>query len=196
VGTKRATEELSALVGTPALEVSGPATADLAAARLLVGTEAVLHRVRGASLVVFLDFDQELLAPRYRAGAQALALLARAARLVGGRAGGWVAVQTRLPDHEVLAAALHADPGIYAAAEEPRRRALRLPPYSALAVASGEDLADYAAAVDGVGGIERAALDGDRMLLRAPDAARLADALAAAGAPRPGVRIEVDPLRV
>ena len=37
---------------------------------LLIGTEAVLHRVGSASLVVFLDFDQELLAPRYRAGAE------------------------------------------------------------------------------------------------------------------------------
>ena len=37
----------------------------------------------GADAVAFLDFDQELLAPRYRAAEQALALLARAARLVG-----------------------------------------------------------------------------------------------------------------
>ena len=39
-------------------------------------------------LAAFLDFDQELLAPRYRAAEQALGLLARAARRVGPRAGG------------------------------------------------------------------------------------------------------------
>ena len=48
---------------------------------LFVGTEAVLHRVPRADVVAFLDFDDELLAPRFRADEQALALLARAARL-------------------------------------------------------------------------------------------------------------------
>ena len=52
---------------------------------VLVGTEAVLHRVRRAAAVAFFDFDQHLLAPRLGAGEQALALLARAGRLVGGR---------------------------------------------------------------------------------------------------------------
>ena len=56
--------------------------------RVVVGTEAVLHQVPTADVVAFLDFDQELLAPRYRAAEQALALLARAARLLGGRARG------------------------------------------------------------------------------------------------------------
>ena len=48
------------------------------------GTEAVLHRVRRAAAVAFLDFDQHLLAPRFGAAEEALALLARAGRLVGG----------------------------------------------------------------------------------------------------------------
>ena len=62
-------------------------------------------------LVAFLDFDQELLAPRYRAAEQALGLLARAARRVGPvTGGGRLLVQTRLPDHEVLEAARRADP--------------------------------------------------------------------------------------
>ena len=75
-------------------------------APVLVGTEAVLHRVRRAAAVVFLDFDQHLLAPRFTAAEEALALLARAGRLVGGggsAGSGPVLVQTRLPDHEVLA---------------------------------------------------------------------------------------------
>ena len=45
----------------------------------------MLHRVESADTVAFLDFDQELLAPRYRAGEEAMSLLIQAARLVGER---------------------------------------------------------------------------------------------------------------
>ena len=55
---------------------------DVPDAPVVVGTEAVLHRVP-AKLVAFLDLDQELFAQRVRAGQQAAGLLARAARLVG-----------------------------------------------------------------------------------------------------------------
>ena len=47
------------------------------AAGVYVGTEAVLHRVPAADVVAFLDIDAELLAPRYRAAEQAMALLVR-----------------------------------------------------------------------------------------------------------------------
>ena len=80
---------------------------------MYVGTEAVLHQVPDAAVVAFLDLDQELLAPRYRAAEQALALVARA-RPAPRRAGPGAAgslLQTRLPQHEVVTAALHADPG-------------------------------------------------------------------------------------
>ena len=51
---------------------------------VLVGTEAVLHRVAGpVGLVAYLELDQELLAPRARAAEQALWLLVRGARLLG-----------------------------------------------------------------------------------------------------------------
>ena len=85
-GISRAREELEALAGEPVVEVSAStAGTDLPAARVYVGTEAVLHQVPDAAVVAFLDLDQELLAPRYRAAEQALALIARAARLLGGR---------------------------------------------------------------------------------------------------------------
>ena len=48
-----------------------------------MGTEAVLHRVRRASAVAFLDIDLHLLAPRVSATEETLALLVRASRLVG-----------------------------------------------------------------------------------------------------------------
>ena len=70
--------------------------------------------------MAFLDIDVELLAPRYRAAEQAMALLVRAARLVGPRAGGGrLLVQTFLPHHEVVQAALHADPADWSSRSAP-----------------------------------------------------------------------------
>jgi primosomal protein N' (replication factor Y) len=196
IGVSRATEEVAALLGTPALELTaGTDPADpVGAAHLVVGTEAALHRVDHAGLVVFLDFDQHLLAPRFAAGEEALALVARAARLVGTRAGGGrVLVQTRVPDHEVLAAAVHADPGLLAVAEEPVRRQLGLPPFGALATLRGPGATTYA---DGLGhrpGLEVSALDPGRFLVRADGHALLCDGLAAVARPPERLRIEVDP---
>ncbi|MEZ5178874.1 MAG: hypothetical protein R2746_11525 [Acidimicrobiales bacterium] len=85
LGVSRARGELSALAGEAVVEVTASTAPDdpaVSGARLLIGTEALLHRVAQADAVAFLDFDQELLAPLYRAGEQALALLARAARVV------------------------------------------------------------------------------------------------------------------
>lgn len=82
IGVTRAREELEALAGEPVGEVTA-GTAAVPRERVVIGTEAVLWRLGAASVVAFLDFDQELLAPRQRAAPQALALLARAARLLG-----------------------------------------------------------------------------------------------------------------
>ncbi|HEX2700573.1 MAG TPA: hypothetical protein VHM89_10275 [Acidimicrobiales bacterium] len=192
-GVTRVREELEALAGRPVAEVTGE-SADLPGAGVLVGTDALLHRLPAADAVVFLDFDRELLAARFRAAEQALALLARAARLVGGRAaGGRVVVQTRLPGHEVLRAAVHADAGRVAAHEAPRRADLRLPPAAALALVSGDGAGFVAALGPEVEVLGPA--DG-RWLVRASDHTVLADALAAV--PRTGarLRVEVDPARV
>lgn len=191
-GVSRVREELEALAGVPVAEVTRDSGDDEGRAAVIVGTEAVLHRVPQADVVAFLDIDQELLAPRYRAAEQALALLARAARMVGGR-GGRVLVQTRLPQHEVLTAALHADPGRMVAAESARRRSLGFPPFSALALVSSEAADDYAAALpvhlDRLGPVE------GRWLVRAPDHRTLCDGLAHTPRPSGRLRVEVDPLR-
>jgi len=199
-GVTRAQEELEALVRVPVHEVAGPAADVSPSAPVLVGTEAVLHRVPAARAVVFLDMDQELLAPRYGAGEQALALLARAARLVGGRErGGRLAVQTRLPRHPALQAALHADPGRLAASEAPRRADLGLPPATAIALVSGEGGPELAAQLREVGrqrGVEVQGPDGaGRFIVRGPDHGALCDALAGASRPAARVRVEVDPRR-
>ncbi len=70
-GVARVRDDLAALL--PRVEVvEVDASTDMpAAGQVFVGTEAVLHRLPPGprlGLVAFLDFDQELLAPRYRAG--------------------------------------------------------------------------------------------------------------------------------
>lgn len=189
-GVSRLGEEISAAAGRPVEVITG--TSEVAIdAEVLVGTEAVLHRARRADVVAFLDLDAELLAPRYRAGEQAMALLARAARLVGGRGGGRLLVQTFLPRHEVLQAVLYADPSRAAKVELRRRELLGLPPFAALAAVSGPGAHEFAVAT----GLE-AAPAGDSILLRAASWDLLGDALSATPRPKGSrVRIEVDPAR-
>ena len=174
-------------------------------APILVGTEAVLHRVgRAASvrLVAFLAFDEELLAPRYRAHEQALWLLVRAARLLGGRdGGGRLLVQTRMPDHPVFAVAERGDPTAFLADETAVRAATGFPPFGGLAEVSGAGAA-VTVATDALRGLDLDVLaraDGP-VLVRAPSADALADRLAAtdlAPARAEGrLRVAVDPPRV
>ncbi len=197
IGVTRATEELAALTGVEAVEVSGSSdptrVVAAAEARLVVGTEAALHRVSRADVVAFLDIDQHLLATRFGAGEETLSLLARAARLVGTRdLAGRVLVQTRLPDHEVLQAVVHADPALASAPEREIRKLLGLPPFEALAVLRGAGGPAYADGLSEVAGLT-VSPDGDRWLVRAADHATLCDGLASVPRPAGRLRVEVDP---
>jgi primosomal protein N' (replication factor Y) len=200
-GVTRAREELEALARRPVVELT--AESDFGpegpAAGVVVGTEAALHQLDAVDVVAFLDLDQELLAPRYRAAEEALGLLARAARLVGGRDGaGRLLLQTRLPEHEVVRAALLADPGRVTAAERQRREELGFPPATAMAVVSGPSAPAYAEMLSAVAPPEVLVMgpsDGT-WLVRAPDHTTLCDALAAVRRPPGRLRIEVDPLRL
>ena len=213
-GVSRLREELAALLGVEVGEVAGPraagAEAPLPATPVLVGTEAVLHRVRRAAAVSFLDIDLHLLAPRLSATEETLALFVRAARLVAGRGAGapWarLQVQSRLPDHPLLQAVSRGEPEVVLAEEVAVRRSSALPPFAALALVSGTHAPAYAEALrHGVADpaaaplIEEAAvsvspLGEDRFLLRADRHDALCDLLART--PRPpgrGLRVEVDP---
>ena len=190
-GVTRLREELEAAAGRPVVSVTGD-TAELPIGDLYVGTEAVLHRVRGVDVVAFLDFDAELFAPRYRAAEQAMALLVRAGRLVGPRRGGGrVLVQTFAPQHEVLQAALFADPRRVAISELARRRLLGLPPFRALAAVEGAAAEEFVTAT----GLEYATT-AKGALVRADTWEALGKALV--DTPRPKgsrLRVEVDPPR-
>ena len=195
-GVRRAREELAALVGEEVDDVTSD-KADEPTSRVVIGTEAVLHRVSRADIVVFLDFDQELLSVRQRAGEQALILGVRAARLVGARAGeGRIVLQTRQPDHEVVRALLQADPSIVAVAERDRRRDRGWPPYGAQALLSGQGAASFVSSLGRPEGVDVLGPNDDRWLLRSSTHAPLLDALAATRRPATRLRIEVDPTRV
>ena len=182
------------------------ASAPLPAFDIAVGTEAVLHRVRPDAdhpvrLVVFLELDQELLAPRYRAAEQALWLLVRAARLLGARDdGGVLLLQTRVPEDPVVVAARDADPGPVEEAERRTRTALRFPPFGGLAEIAGAEPAVQAACEALAGAVDILGPERGRALVRAPDVGQLCDALANVSlAPARALgrlRVDVDPLRV
>lgn len=197
-GVNRVREELEALLREPVAELTSERGTDAGGTgtRVVVGTEAALHRIHSADVVAFLDFDQELLAPRYRAAEEAMALIVRAARLVGGREqGGRVVVQTRIPHHEVVQGALLADPARVASAERTRRELLGYPPTTAMALVSGTSAARWTEDFMPPIGVDVLGPSEGRWIVRAPDHETLCNALA--GAPRPPgrLRIEVDPLR-
>ncbi|HRE02132.1 MAG TPA: hypothetical protein PLV68_12590, partial [Ilumatobacteraceae bacterium] len=196
-GVTRLREELEAAAGRPVVAVTATGSDVVPPAGVYVGTEAVLHRVSRADTVVFVDMDAELLAPRYRAAEQAMTLLVRAARLVGGRAGGGrVLVQTFLPAHPVLDAARHADPGRLVPDEMRRRQMLGFPPAAAIALVTGNGAEAYGDSLRASGVESATTLDG-ATLLRTNDWATLATACATH--PRPAgtrLRIEVDPPRL
>lgn len=190
-GVSRLREELEAAANRPVVAVTGE-TDELPAGDVYVGTEAVLHRVRGVDVVAFLDIDAELLAPRYRAAEHAMALLVRAGRLVGRRAdGGRVLVQTFVPHHEVLQAVLMAEPARVGEGELARRRLLGLPPFRALAAVEGADAVEFLAPT----GLEFAPT-AKGALVRADGWMAMGAALAAAQRPKGSrLRVEVDPPR-
>ena len=195
-GIKRVREEVEALVRSPVAEVTGSGYVGPATARVVVGTEAVLHLGRPFDVVAFLEFDQELLAPRFRAREQAMALVARAARITGPRtAGGRILIQTRLPDDPAVMAAFRADPALLARAERDRRQELGLPPYGAIAVVSGPAAEEFMDRLGTPLGIQIAPDANGQHFLRASDYDTLCDALAAVERPSGRLRIDVDPIR-
>lgn len=199
-GTTRLRDELERAASRKVVEVTASSVdVDDTAADVFIGTEAVLHRVRRVDVVVFLDLDAELLAPRYRAREQIWTLVARAARLVGPS--GRILLQTTLVDHDTVRALADLDLDGAVSAEWERRVALSLPPASALAVVDGDDLEECRSALVAYDGVDVSRLE-DRLLVRARDAATLSDAWNDFRARRDterrrhSLRIAVDPSRI
>ena len=189
-GVTRLREELQAAAARAVVSVTGTDVGPPARAGIYVGTEAVLHRIRSADVVAFLEFDSEMLAPRFRASEQAMALIVRAGRIAPE-----VMIQTFTPDHEVITAASTGDPAAILPNERTRRELLGLPPFGALAVVSGSGSNELVAQLPA--DIQVGGDGGDRYLVRADDWTTLGRALNGVDRP-PGarIRVEVDPARI
>lgn len=146
-GVSTLARDVAAQLSQPVDEVTAASRGPIDA-RVVVGTEAVFGRVRRCSLVVFVDFDQYLLAPRESARRHALTAVAKAARLVGSRreGRGMVVVQTRRHD-EVIDAITSGDVSAVIADDAATARTLSLPPYGARARVSGEAAPEFVAAL-------------------------------------------------
>jgi primosomal protein N' (replication factor Y) len=211
-GVARVRDDLAALLPRVEVESVEASSSGDPVAPVLIGTEAVLHRLGGADgdappvgLVAFLELDQELLAPRIRAAEQALWLVVRGARVLVPRPApeaGTLLLQTRLPDHEVVRAVVERDPVALTRAERDRRALLGFPPFGGLAVLRGEGGAVDAAcsALRAAGVTVLGPVDaGRRALARAHTWDELADALAGpaidAAHALGRLRVDVDPRR-
>ena len=203
-GVSKLREEIAQAAGrkvSDVVEVSGSSNdADALdqAKMLFVGTEAALHRVHEADTVVFLDIDQELAAPRYRASEIVGSLLVHAARLVGrSDRGGKVMVQTHSIDSPVLQAmsTLHIDEYLQSVSD--MRRFMELPPFGALAQLSGTNIDDAIEELRRNVFVHVSAGSDGSYLVKAADWQVLADALSEVEASK-GVRlkVQVDPARV
>lgn len=207
MGVTKARDDLQTLLREPVVEVTS--ATDPGAQRgagVVIGTVAALHRALERSagdpevgLLCFLDFDQELLATRYRASEEALALVVAASRVVGGRSGGRVLLQTRRPAHPVTEAAQRADPDLLAALEWPRREMLGLPPAASVAAVGGEAAAAWIAGLRDSTRVDEVEVLGPNdgwWLVRAEDPSTLAEVAGAVERPRGRLRLRVDPMNL
>ena len=189
-GVSRLREELEGAAARHVVEITGADTEPPAAAGVYVGTEAALHRVSAADVVAFLEFDSEMLAPRFRAAEQAISLIIRAGRLAPE-----VLVQTFMPDHVVLQAAAAGNPDEVTRVERERRKMLGFPPFGALASISGTGSLELVSQLESnlqVGGDEATGY-----VVRAADWMTLGGALTATERPKGSrLRIEIDPPRL
>lgn len=204
-GVTRLREELEAAAGRPVAAITGergirtafdPRPEDLAA-EIWVGTEAVLHRVPSADVVVFMDLDRELLAPRFRATEQVLSMMVHAARLLGPRRrGGKLVLQSLIPDHPVIAALRNGLPSALEGDLRAQRSLLGLPPFGALALIEGAGAAQFAHEVGSAGDVQ-VGRHHEGYLVRASTHEHLLAALHRAGRPpNARLRVAVDPPRV
>ena len=197
-GVSRLREELAAAAGRrvdEVVEVSSGGAAEKSednknsavvdqTKMLFVGTEAALHRVRDVDTVVFLDIDQEISAPRYRAAEITLSLVVHAARLVArkrsgssNKSDGLVMIQSMLADHALLRGLVSHDLSEFVGEEMSRRKLMQLPPYGALAHVSGTGVDQLADVLRSNVLLQVSATNKEAVLVKAGDWGELADSL-------------------
>jgi primosomal protein N' (replication factor Y) (superfamily II helicase) len=189
VGVTTLARDVAAQLGRPVSEVTATTPLDATFERVVVGTEAVWQRVRRCGVVIFVDFDQYLLAPRASSRRAAITAVGKAGRLVGSRRDGRgsVVVQTRRSEDAVVDALVRANFDDIVDDDVATARLLELAPYGADADVSGEGAQEF---VDGLRS-DRVSIrpSTDGFVVHAVDVATLTGALRAA--PRPLTRVRV-----
>jgi primosomal protein N' len=147
VGVTTLARDVAAQLSQTVTEVTAASELDGTVARVVVGTEAVWQRVRRCGLVIFVDFDQYLLAPRAAARRSAITAVGKAGRLVGSRSEhrGAVVLQTRRGDDAVIKALRSGQFGDIIADDVETARLLGLAPFGAEAQVSGEGAPEFVA---------------------------------------------------
>ncbi len=175
-GVTTLVRDVAAQLGHDVTEVTASSDG-VPTSRVVVGTEAIFTRIRRCGVVIFVDYDQYLLAPRTEARRQAIEAVAKAGRLVGARrdARGLVVVQTRRDD-EVLQVLRSGDVTTLRTDDVDTAEALGLPPFGAVAEVSGEGAEDFLASLN-TGSIRRSTKEGVTTL-RAGSVDALCDVLA------------------
>lgn len=140
VGVTTLARDVAAQLGRPVSEVTASLDPSAPLERVVVGTEAAWQRVRRAGVVIFVDFDQYLLAPRESARRSAITAVGKAGRLVGSRreGRGHVVLQTRRGDDGVLEALREANFDAIIEGDVATAELLGLAPYGASAEVSGD----------------------------------------------------------
>jgi primosomal protein N' (replication factor Y) len=190
VGVTTLARDVAAQLAQPVSEVTAASDPTQELSRVVVGTEAVWQRVRHCDLVIFVDFDQYLLAPRESARRGALTAVGKAGRLVGSRhAGrGMVVLQTRRSNDVVIGALESGDVSDIVRGDDETARVLGFPPYGGLAEVSGPGAAEYVAQF---GAPLRTRATSSGFDLRAPSVEELTSALRASARPGQKVRVAV-----
>ena len=189
VGVTTLARDVSLQLSQTVSEVSATTDPQIALERVVVGTEAVWQRVRRSTVVIFVDFDQYLLAPRDSARRAAVTAVGKAGRLVGARreARGVVVLQTRRGEDPVVRALAAGTFGDLVEADLAEAKLLGLAPYGARCEISGEAAGDFVAALTSPDCQISATPTG--YVVRARDVATLTSALHAV--PRPAGRLRL-----
>jgi len=133
-GVAKMRDEIEKAALRQVVELSAETTVAANAASLVyIGTEAALHRVSSADVVVFLDFDNELFAPTYRAGEQAWTLLIHAIRLLKGSSKALIVLQSQDASNAQYNDFVSPEPQLLIEREQNKRKVMLLPPYAAMA---------------------------------------------------------------
>ena len=194
VGVSTLARDVSAQLAQPVSEVTAAtprADSPDIGSRVVVGTEAVWTRVRRCGVVVFVDFDQYLLAPRASARRAGIHAVGKAGRLVGSRreARGRVVLQTRRGEDPVVVALTAADFGGVIAEDVATARLLGLPPFGAVAEVTGEGADAFVASVSS--GLVSVTRTPGGYVVRAPNVATLSATLREIERPTSKVRVAV-----